>query len=88
MSTKDQTEEIDAIHDVADQFNTRPRSYSGRGMNGKRCWAIASQDHTATEVIEAAAQKGLTGARSDSLGLGVIVYWPHLKHPGQPMDEE
>ena len=51
--------------------------YSNRGMFGQTCYGIVC--HDSTECIEAAAAKGLTGARVDSMGSSdVIVYWPKI----------
>ena len=51
--------------------------YSGRGMYGKQCASIYCSD--ATECIEAAAERGIKGARQDNMGLGWVVYWPNIQ---------
>jgi len=51
--------------------------YSGRGMFGASCVGIDGD--YATPIIEAAAAAGITGARQDSMGKGVIVYWPSIQ---------
>lgn len=48
--------------------------YSGRGMYGRTCWGITTED--AYDCIENAALLGLTGAKVDSMGRDYIVYWP------------
>lgn len=53
------------------------RGYSGRGMYGKRCIGISTDDKMAT--IEEAAAQGIRGAKTDNLGRGYIVYWPNLE---------
>ena len=51
--------------------------YSGRGMFGKNCIGIIC-DYPLS-CVEAAGAIGITGARTDSMGLGAIVYWPHIQ---------
>jgi len=51
-------------------------NYIGRGMYGQGCMAIEGED--ATEIIEAVAAEDITGARTDQLGLNMIVYWPGI----------
>lgn len=48
----------------------RPRSYSGRGMNGAECVG-ASLDHPGNYELP-------RGWSQDSLGMGYIVYWPDV----------
>lgn len=50
--------------------------YSGRWMFGRTCWAIESAHPT--QIIEAAAARGVKGAKTDEMGLNYIVYWPHI----------
>lgn len=55
--------------------------YSGRGMYGEICMGIVldrmSNDEE-QEVIERIFELGLKGFRTDSMGLGVIYYWPNI----------
>ena len=51
--------------------------YSGRGMHGDQCWGIVTSD--IASVIETAGGHGLFGAKTDSMGLKSIVYWPRIK---------
>lgn len=53
-------------------------NYSGRGMFGKTCLSITSEDRSPVKIIEQAAQLGITGASWDNMGLGTVVYWPRL----------
>lgn len=48
--------------------------YSGKFMYSNKCWGIVTDD--LTQVIETAAMHGVTGAKFDSLGRQIIVYWP------------
>lgn len=50
----------------------RPRSYSGRGMFGKECVGVS------IDRLDDLDGLPLKGVRTDSLGLGLIAYWPHL----------
>jgi hypothetical protein len=48
--------------------------YSGRGMYGKRCAGIVTdQPH------ECIAIAGIRGAKLDNMGLQYIVYWPNIE---------
>lgn len=48
-------------------------AYSGRCMFGATCYGIVCDDPE--DVI---AEVGVKGARTDSMGLHIIVYWPHV----------
>lgn len=72
-----QTDKVDIIYIIAqDDDEVRPH-YSGRGMFGDACYSIVTDEPE--NVIERASAEGLTGARTDSMGLKTIVYWPHVK---------
>ena len=49
------------------------KDYSGRCMFGETCWGIVCDDPA--DVI---AEVGVKGARTDSMGLHTIVYWPSV----------
>jgi hypothetical protein len=59
--------------------------YSGRGMMGEKCLAIACP--MPEIVIRGAIARGLTGHRQDSLGHGSIVYWPQVQAELQPQSQ-
>lgn len=52
-----------------------PTSYSGRGMYGRYCIGV-SLDH-----INDADGLPLKGSNTDSLGRGIILYWPAIDAP-------
>ena len=68
---------IATLKRVAEENGWDYREYSGRGMYGAYCAGIDGD--YATPIIEAAAAAGITGARQDSMGKGVIVYWPSIQ---------
>lgn len=74
---------IDLIRSSTDH---KPRSYSGRAMFGKRCVGFSCR--SLGDMAEAASAMGVNfkrlGARTDSLGLGVIVYFPRFEWPEDP----
>jgi hypothetical protein len=82
-------EQIAAIHktveDLSDEgCDAQVRTgYSGRAMFGRTCYGITSRERNDKQVIELAARNGLRGARVDSMGLGVIVYWPSIDGEGK-----
>jgi hypothetical protein len=49
-----------------------PRSYSGRGMFGKVCVGVDLDRNDRGEDLPG-------GASEDSMGLGYIMYWPHVE---------
>jgi hypothetical protein len=72
--------QLDKIQQVIDQFDGNMyEKYSGRGMYGTNCIGISLDQYTSVDdVVEFAANIGLRGIRWDNLGLGSIVYWPHI----------
>lgn len=68
----------DIIRKIAeDGFGKIYEDYSGRGMYGKTCIGIYTDDPT--RCIEEAASRGVRGAQRDNLGKEYIVYWPSIK---------
>lgn len=77
----------------------RVRSYSGRGMYGRQCVGV-ELDSTAALVSfgrnvalgatqEEQAQLAQMSESVDSLGLGLILYYPYVNWPkDRPEDEE
>lgn len=64
------------LEDVANSIGADVyEDYSGRGMYGRKCIGISCEQYNYLDVIAAV---GVTGAKTDSLGTGVIVYWPHM----------
>ena len=65
------------------------RSYSGRGMYGESCIGVVLGDASAWTLALALADLnngnmdlfGLAAPREDSMGMGRVYYWPHLKWP-------
>jgi hypothetical protein len=58
----------------------KTRSYSGRGMFGAECLAAtAKRVEDVYAVIPASA---IRGARTDSMGFDVVVYWPGVAFGG------
>ena len=68
------------------------RSYSGRGAFGKTCLAIDGDridllilGHTIGTSYDDVDPYDISGARQDSMGLGVVIYWPNI--PFEATDE-
>lgn len=80
---------LDALRQAADEAGVRLReSYSGRGMWGTACIGVVVDDYeqagefrAALRAIHPELEKALGSSRSDSLGRGVIVYWPAMQVP-------
>jgi hypothetical protein len=82
---------ISMIMEVADCFNARVRTYSGRGMFGERCVALdVSQYENPYQIVfelgrEAEARNLseydcaiLAKPSQDSMGYGTVLYWPSI----------
>jgi hypothetical protein len=79
------------------------RDYSGRGMYGKYCLAVESDDspeqvllsivgeytYTADNLDEVRAlTEALKGCQTDTLGRGAILYWPGIEWVDTDPDED
>ena len=83
--------DLSILEDLAQEVGLYPEAvrteYSGRGMYGKRCVGIVLDDVTQMLTIGAGLQEALgeiPNARTDSMGRGMILYFPDL----QVEDEE
>jgi hypothetical protein len=80
-------EEVEKFIEVLEDAGYEPESYSGRGMYGKNCvslkgdvsvWDVAYSlwfnnfDDEDLDVPE---------PKTDSLGLGIVIYWPSYEWP-------
>jgi hypothetical protein len=85
-------EALNTIRDNGDmEFSVR--KYSGRGMYGKECLAIDGDDIEPIllgyliGLLAADDLSDLTGylkgMRSDSMGRGMVYYWPYVKFAGE-----
>ncbi|MEK7414226.1 MAG: hypothetical protein AAB263_13005 [Planctomycetota bacterium] len=73
---------VDRIRQAARRNDRSLRlDYSGRGMFGAQCLGIVCDDPE--DVI---AEVGVKGARTDSMGKSVIVYWPSITAPLDGVD--
>ncbi len=65
------------------------RSYSGRGMSGKECVGAVTNGSLLGFLADIAeecenahdAATIIRAARTDDMGRGTIVYWPHAEWP-------
>lgn len=82
--------------ELLEDAECEPRSYSGRGMYGRRCVAVVPDDYNSSEGHVAALtmlyaadeteQQELVaiwrGVRSDSMGRGgIVIYFPNIEWP-------
>ena len=79
MATELQTKAfIDALQDAGYE----PKSYSGRGMYGKECVSLKEDDVSLWDVARALPEDmNVPSPRTDSLGLGIVLYWPDYEWP-------
>ena len=59
-----------------------PRAYSGRSMYGKECVAVSGR--ISEYEVGQAVGKGFGKPLTDSMGLGIVVYWPNHEWPAEP----
>lgn len=81
MLTYERLEYLLECHDV--------RSYSGRGMNGRKCLAVTTTDgqsvlHLLSQIVSGCedveeAEELLRSARTDAMGTETVVYWPRVR---------
>jgi hypothetical protein len=72
------------------------KDYSGRGMNGKKCFGIELQEGDAAWELAMAlggaadcdGEWMLTPPKVDSLGRNTIYYWPNVEVRDDSDDEE
>jgi hypothetical protein len=94
MTTTLTTEHIDTIQDlISDIDGAELRSYSGRGMYGKQCLGIdmdsmADAFRFALMVEDEDLTVALSNPCFDSMGLGIIVYFPNVEAPEGIDDDE
>jgi hypothetical protein len=68
------------LRDRLEKAGIETRSYSGRGMYGKTCLgAVADSREAIYSVIRPA---DIRSASVDSMGRGVLVYWPSVAWDG------
>lgn len=79
---------IDILRDCAFE----PRPYSGRGMMGRECVAISGDKEDGVTVWNVATLLGnedidVDEPSVDSLGLGIVIYWPTMPWPKDTENE-
>lgn len=97
MSNERDLELLDLIGNVDVRFGYELRSYSGRGMCGQKCAAVELESMSNALAYMLAlgllvaeydgqardAEWLLTNVRHDSMGLGVVIYWPRIGGPDE-----
>jgi hypothetical protein len=90
----------DEIQRAIEDADFETRSYSGRGMYGKSCLAVSADDPVevvAKAMAAVAADNGvdlwdlaekISNARTDSMGRGIVIYWPGIPYDGPDEDDE
>jgi len=91
MTFKLDLKQTETLQMAAEYTEANLRTYSGRGMYGKQCIGLVHEgpDELIGFIIEAfrAFQSDFnlhqirhmfSGTRQDSMGLGVVTYWPSL----------
>ncbi len=74
------------------------RSYSGRGMYGATCLAVTTDDGLAEVVAHVVLNvddenrhdvaRALRRMKTDSMGLGMVVYFPGVPFEGDDSDDD
>ncbi len=92
-----------ALQEMLEEFGIETRSYSGRGMYGKECLGVdigrgglgefisnvieATQSQVGAENIDDISE-AFRGMSTDSMGLGMIVYFPSVPYEGSSGESE
>lgn len=67
---------IDALQSAGYEW----REYSGRGMMGARCVGVElDNERDIWKLSRDLIDYDIRSPRIDSMGLGIIVYWPRIK---------
>lgn len=91
--------QMDALAALAEQYDGKVRSYSGRGMYGQTCLGVSIDGHLIGFAMRLGAQLALTAdaltaetlagqVGVDSMGRGSIVYFPRIAAPADIDDED
>jgi len=74
-------DKIEIVEQTANELDGESiADYSGRGMYGKKSAAISIGSRDLHETIQLATLLGLEDiGLIDSMGLGVVVYWPDIE---------
>lgn len=90
------------LQQLAEDAGLSTRDYSGRCMYGASCLGVEGDDTVSifAALFQAVADNepmfeeiqeiadALKNTRSDSMGLGVILYWPSVKFDGKEKEDE
>lgn len=78
INTPEHDEIVGKLQKLADNVNgTICSDYSGRGMYGACCYGIDCDDDIA--LLMKAGNLNLPRPRIDSMGQGIIAYWPQIE---------
>lgn len=85
------TEQVKQFIEALEDANFEVKSYSGRGMFGKSCVSVSQRDGEGVSAWEIARElfhenhdgafENVPEPRQDSLGLGIVLYWPSYEWP-------
>jgi hypothetical protein len=91
MATKE--EKVKSLIDALIDSDFTPKSYSGRGMYGKTCVSVSgggddSERPSAWNIARELFNEHYDGEfdnlpepKQDSMGLGIVLYWPSYEWP-------
>lgn len=89
---------FETISEHDDEY--RVHSYSGRGMHGRECLGVTFRGNIGKLICDVLTRCGVDGEIDDtvpecfenmvqdSMGLGTVVYFPHVKYVDEDSDEE
>ena len=102
-SQKSGPQEKSELQELLKNVNYNPQSYSGRGMYGKECLAIVTNDKEKEVLSEifiylvrnnydsteiVSLVNALKEYKSDSMGKKYVYYWPYEKFEDEGEDED
>jgi hypothetical protein len=84
-----QNELASLFTDIADDHGAEVyEGYSGRFMYGAKCWGISTKNGDVDSIVADAAERGIKGHKTDSLGLDCIIYWPNINYFEEGANQE
>lgn len=79
LDSAEHKELVDKLEELANSIEggQLSSSYSGRAMWGALCYSIDADDDV--EALMKVGEMGLPKPKMDSMGMGVVLYWPDIE---------
>lgn len=81
-------EQVEKFIEALEDAGYEPKSYSGRGMYGKKCVSVHGDDVSEWDIARNLFNETHDGEfdnvpapKQDQMGRGIVLYWPSYKWP-------